>query len=58
MTTVVACVDSGYITVTMTMTATSLVETALRLTTTVTTMASSNGSRCNSSTESRADTSQ
>ena len=48
--TVVACVDSGYIPVTMTATATAIVQTTLTLTTTMTTVASSSASRCNSST--------
>ena len=38
MITVIACVHSGYITVTMTATATAIVQTALPLTTTVTTV--------------------
>ena len=50
MITVIACVHSGYITVTMTATATAIVQTTLTLTTTLTTLASSSASRCNSST--------
>ena len=50
MTTVIACVHSGYITVTMTATARAIVQTTLTLTTTMTTVASSSASRCNSST--------
>ena len=41
MITVIACVHSGYITVTMTATATAIVQTTLTLRTTVTTVASS-----------------
>ena len=48
MTIVIACVHSGYITVTMTATVTAIVQSTLTLTTTMTTVASSSASRCNS----------